>query len=209
MLSQVSKFLPSKSTTQPTFNIFQFLIVYALLAGWFYCFVGITSPGGKIYSPFLDHYLNVTSWFTWLIAKISLLSLKLAGFAVYQQAPNNVTIAGSRGVTILWACLGFGVMSFWTAFVTAHKAAWQFKLKWCVAGIGIITVLNIVRIVLIAVANHYHWVEVTSLEPHETFNMGSYIILFGLIGWFVWRYKRYERKIALSHAMSSISPFSV
>src|SRR3954468_21490394 len=160
-----------------SFNILQFLVVYALLAGSFYFFVGITSPGGKTYSPFLDHNLNVTTWLTWFIAKTSLALLKLAGFTVCQRAPNNVTISGSRGVTILWACLGFGVMSFWTAFVTAHKGSWQYKLKWCIGGLSIIIALNIIRITLIAVANHYHWLAVTQLEPHATFNVVSYIIL--------------------------------
>ena len=179
--------------TKSSFNILQFLLVYALLSGWFYAYVGITSLGGKTYSPFLDHYLNVTSWFTWLIAKAALLLLKLTGFTVYQHAPNNVTIAGSRGVTILWACLGFGVMSFWTAFITAHKADWRFKVKWCLAGICIIIALNILRIVLIAVANHYHWLTITSLEPHEAFNIASYLLLFVLLFWFVQHYKQYEK----------------
>ena len=145
-----------------------------------------------MYFPLLDHYFNVINWFTWLIAKAAVALLQLFGFNTYQRAPNNVTIVHSRGVTILWACLGFGVMSFWTAFVTAHKAAWQFKLKWSVAGAGIITALNIIRIALIAVANHYHWLIITSMEPHEAFNIVSYILLFGLLFWFIKKYKQYE-----------------
>ena len=202
MNKEFESFMKSKST----FNIIQFLLVYALLSGWFYCFIGITSPGGKAYSPFLDQYLNVTSWLTWFIARSGMALLKLAGFTVYQRAPNNVTITGSRGVTILWACLGFGVMSFWTAFVTAHKASWQYKLKWCITGLSIIIVLNIVRITLIAVANHYHWLAITQLEPHATFNIVSYIILFILIGWFVWCYKQHEkRRITPPSALSKSS----
>ena len=181
-----------KSKSSSTFNILQFLLVYALLAGWFYCFIGITSPGGKTYSPLLDHYFNVPRWLTWLIAKSSMAMLQLSGFTVYQFAPNNVTIMGSRGVTIIWACLGFGVMSFWTAFVTAHKATWKFKLKWCLSGIIIIIALNITRITLIALANHYHWLAITSLEPHATFNVASYILLFLLVVWFITRYKHYQ-----------------
>lgn len=179
-----------KSTS--SFNILRFLLVYALLAGWFYCYVGITSPGGKAYSPFLNHYFNITSWLTWLIAKTSLGILKLSGFSVFQRTPNNVTITGSHGVTILWACLGFGVMSFWTAFVTAHKASWQYKLKWVVFGVIFITGINIIRITLIALANHYHWKAFQSVEPHFAFNVVTYIVLFAMIGWFMWKYKQEE-----------------
>ena len=180
--------------SRSSFNILRFLLVYVLLSVWFFCFVGITSPGGKVYSPFLDNYLNVTSWLTGFIAKSCLALLKLAGFQVFQRAPNNVTITGSRGVTILWACLGFGVMSFWTAFVTAHKATWKYKLQWCTGGISIIIALNIIRITLIALGNHYHWITFTALEPHATFNIVSYIILLMLMGWFAWQYKRHEKR---------------
>jgi exosortase/archaeosortase family protein len=196
---KTNKQIRLKPTPKPTFHIFRFLILFALLTGGFYTYVGITSPGGKTYSPFLDHYLNITAWLTWLLAKAALTILKLSGFIVYQHAPNNVTIAGSPGVTILWACLGLGVMSFWSAFVIAHKATWQFRLKWCLIGIALITVLNIARIVLIALANHYHWRVITSLEPHETFNIASYILLFAIIGWFIRRYKQYEYDVA-SHS---------
>jgi exosortase/archaeosortase family protein len=182
-----------KSKQSSNFNILQFLLVYALLAGWFYCFIGITSPGGNTYSPILDHYFNAPRWLTWLIAKSSMAMLRLAGFTVYQRSHNNVTIMGSRGVTIIWACLGFGVMSFWTAFVTAHKATRQYKLKWCLSGIAIIIALNITRITLIAVANHYHWLSITSLEPHATFNIASYILLFLLVVWFIRRYKKDQK----------------
>jgi len=202
-----NKQIQIKQASKSTFNILRFLILFVLLTGWFYAYVGITSPGGKTYSPFLDHYLNITTWLTWLLAKAALTILKLAGFVVYQRAPNNVTIAGGSGVTILWACLGFGVMSFWTAFVIAHKATWRFRLTWCITGIALVTALNIARIVLIALANYYHWKMITSLEPHETFNIASYILLFALIGWFIRRYKQYEKSnishTAATHKMMS------
>lgn len=197
MIKEIKKYFPLKRHAAPSFSIPRFILVFILLAGSFYAYVGITSPGGKTYLPFLDHYFNLTEWLTWLIAKTALFILKLCGFAVYQRAPNNITIIGSRGVTILWACLGFGVMSFWTAFVVAHRAAWQFKFSWCLKGIVFITILNITRIILIAVANHYHWEHITSLEPHQTFNIASYILLFVLMAWFIRRYKQYEMEKAL------------
>ena len=205
-MNNVFKSLNSKSS----FNIPIFLLTYALLSLWFYCFIGITSPGGKGYSPFIDHYLNITTWLTWFISKTTLFILKWIGFSAYQRAPNNVTIIGSRGVTILWACLGFGVMSFWTAFITAHRADWKYKLKWIGGGVSSIILLNIIRIALIALANHYHWLAVTSLEPHETFNVVSYIILFMMIGLFVWRYKQYEKQLpAEAKTSTSTAPLPV
>jgi exosortase/archaeosortase family protein len=192
---KINKHLLLKRIHQSTFDLTRFFVVFAVLSGCFYTYVGLTSPGGKTYSYFLDHYLNVPAWLTCLIAKISFLILKLIGFAVYQRTPNNVTISGSSGVTILWACLGFAVMSFWTAFVVAHKASRQFRIKWCIIGNVLITVLNITRIVLIALANYYHWKMITSLEPHTTFNIASYILLFALTGWFILYCEQHQQKL--------------
>ena len=190
------------------FHILRFFLVYALLAGWFYCFIGITSPGGKVYSAFLDNYLNAPRWLTWLISQSSLGILKLAGFNVYQRAPNNVTIIGSRGVSIIWACLGFGVMSFWTAFITSHKGRWQYKLKWCLGGIIIIIALNILRITLIALGNHYHWEAFNALEPHSAFTIASYVVLFLLVVWFMHRYRRMEQHTSPDYSPATHSNIS-
>lgn len=186
------------------FHILRFILVYALLTGWFYCFIGVTSPGGKVYSAFLDDYLNIPRWLTWFISKSSLGALKLAGFKVYQRAPNNVTIIGSRGVSIIWACLGFGVMSFWTAFVTAHTARWQYNLKWCLSGIAIITALNILRIILIALGNHYHWVAFNTIEPHQAFTIASYVVLFLMVVWFTRHFRRSVKDNALASPAATI-----
>ncbi len=112
------------------------------------------------------------------------------GYDVYQKAANNVTIRGTHGVNIIWACLGFGVMSFWMAFVVAHKAAWKYKLKWVTIGIGLITGINILRIASIALGNHNGWKRYTSIEPHFAFNVASYAAIIGLAIWFVRVYNR-------------------
>ncbi len=200
-LNPIAPFFPengrylSKHTTacmfkNSTFHIPRFLIVFAVLSVGFYGYVGIVSPGGKGYSPFLDQYANIPDWATYFISKSAKGILTLLGYEVFQRRPDNITIAGSKGVTILWACLGFGVMSCWVAFVTAHKAAATFKGKWVAIGLSLITLLNIVRIAMIALANHHHWTAFQALDPHQTFNIASYVLILGLMGWFVVRYKQ-------------------
>lgn len=190
-IKKISKRLQLNVSSNSNFHILRFLLIYALLSGLFYAYVGIISPGGKTYYPFLDHYLNIPAWFTWLITKCALALLLLTGFAAYQHAPNNITIMGSPGVTIIWACLGIGVMSFWIAFVSAHKATVRYKLRWIVIGIGLITGINIIRIALIALANHYSWKAFQAIEPHFAFNVVSYIAIFGLLFWFIKTTGRY------------------
>src|SRR4051812_26590864 len=94
---------------------------------------------------------------------------------------------------------------FLDRFCYRTQGSWQYKLQWSIGGISIIIALNIIRITLIAVANHYHWLAVTQLEPHATFNVVSYIILFILIGWFVWRYKQHQKRRITPPSASSKS----
>lgn len=175
-----------------TFHIPKFVIVFLALTVFFYGYIGVISPGGKTYSPFLDKYANFPEWLTYFICKSAKAFLELLGYSVYQKKPNNVTIHGSRGVNIIWACLGLGVLSFWTAFVTAHRARWPYKLKWVLTGVVLITALNITRIALIALALHLNWKLFMSIELHLAFNIASYVLILALAFWFTVKYKRYQ-----------------
>ena len=187
------------------FNIIRFLLVFSFLNAGFYSYIGIVSPGGETYNSFYDHYANFPAWLSYLICKGAKGLLELGGYDTYQRTLNTLAIEGSRGVTIIWACLGFGVMSFWVAFVTAHRADWKYKLKWAATGIFLITGLNIVRIALIALATHYNWKAFKAVEPHLAFNIASYILIFGLAIWFI---SAYNRRIKIQKAKKISSPTS-
>ncbi len=174
------------------FSLLQFLLIFFLLSISFYSYIGIVSPGGKAYSSFLDNNANFPAWVTYFICQCSKVLLQLAGFDVYQKALNNITIRGSRGINIIWACLGFGVISFWTAFVMAHRASWKYKSIWALIGVVSITVLNIIRITSIALGNYYNWKAYIEIEPHFAFNVASYVVIFGLMFWFIRKYNEYD-----------------
>ncbi len=180
--------------TNSTFNIPRFLLIFFLLALAFYSYVGIISPGGKTYSVFLDKYANFPAWLTYFICKCAKRLLQLFGYSVYQKKANNVTISGSRGVNIIWACLGFRVIGYWVAFVSAHYAAWKYKLKWIMIGVLSITMINIFRIALIALGLHYNWKAFNTIEPHLAFNVVSYIAIFILTFWFIAKYNKYKKR---------------
>ena len=173
-----------------TFSIPVFLLAFLLLTAAFYTYIGIVSPGGKTYSSFLDKYANFPAWLTYFICQCAKGLLQVLGYEVFQKSANTIAIRGSRGVNIIWACLGFGVISFWAAFVVAHKAAIGYKLKWLLTGAAFITLLNIIRIASIALANHYRWKDYQSVEPHFLFNVVSYIAIIALAVLFAYRYQK-------------------
>lgn len=177
------------------FNILKFLLVFIVLLQGFYLYIGITTQGGKLFSPFLANYLNVPEWLTQLVSKSSKFLLELCGYAVQEKERANITIAGSRGVTIAWGCLGAGAMFLWIGFVVAHRCAVKYKLKWAGIGLGLIFIVNILRVSMIVLSNHYHWTYIRNLNAHTSYNVLTYIIIIVMMYVFV---KKFNKQKALS-----------
>ncbi len=177
-----------------SFNVVYFLIVFFILYYGFIIYVGLSTPGGKIYSSFLYSYLNIPDWLSAIVAKSSTFLLKVIGYSAYQRSPVNVTIRGSRGVTIAWGCIGVSVMFLWFAFIVAHKAKVAYKLKWIVSGIVLIFVFNIIRIASIVLSYFYHWSYFQSFNAHTTFNTFTYVIIIILMIIFVINYNKLQKK---------------
>ncbi|HYJ65955.1 MAG TPA: archaeosortase/exosortase family protein [Parafilimonas sp.] len=176
------------------FNIIYFLIIFCALYYGFIIYVGLITPGGKTFSPFLNSYLDIPDWLSMFVAKASTLLLKILGYDAYQRSAVNVTIRGGRGATIAWGCIGAGVMFLWFAFIFAHKAKPIYKLKWIIAGILLIFLFNILRISFIVLSYKYNWVYFQSFNAHATFNFITYIIIILLMGLFIFNYNKLQRK---------------
>lgn len=186
----VLKKLTNKNS--PYLFFIKFLLCFFILYLFLPFFLGITGEGGKIYSPFLDHHLNVIRGFTSFLKASSKYVLEALHYNVYQPDFHTLRIGYSSGINVNPSCLGWGVMSFWVAFVYANNGTGKHKLKWMMLGIVSICILNITRIVLIAVSGHLHWKTITSLDHHQTFNVFSYGCIFILMYLYTRSQKKYE-----------------
>ncbi len=189
MMKQL-RYVISKSN----FNIIYFLLVFFFMYYGFYFYVALSTPGGRLYSPFLCHYLNIPDWLSIVVVKFSVILLKIAGYSVYQKSPANITLQGSTGANIIWGCLGAGVMILWFAFIVAHKARLVYKFKWIIAGILIIYFFNAMRIATILLSYKYNWSYLRSFNAHSTFNNITYIIIVILMLLFIRNYNRAKKQ---------------
>ena len=177
--------------TKSDFNIVLFVAIFIFLLQGFYFYVGLATPGGKLSMPFLSNYLNFPYWLTVFVTKMTKSVLEILGYSVLQFNPANITIADSRGVTVAWGCLGIGAMSLWLAFILAHRyLSWRIKLKWIISGLVLIFVINVIRITMIALSNHYNWQYVHSFNAHSSFNILTYAAIVIMMAIFVRRYKK-------------------
>lgn len=177
-----------------SFNIIFFLIIFFTLYYGFIIYVGLITPGGKTFSSFLYSYLNIPDWLSMFVAKASTIVLKTLGYNAYQKNAVNISIYRTVSVNIAWGCIGASVMFLWFAFIVAHKANVRYKLKWIMSGIALIFIFNISRIVFIALSYYYHWHYMLSFNAHATFNFITYGIIILLMGFFVFKYNKLQRR---------------
>jgi exosortase/archaeosortase family protein len=185
-----------KNAKKTDFNVIKFLVIYIVLLQSFYLYVGITSEGGKLFSPFLSKYLNFPGWLTYVIAGLSKFFLSVAGYTIYQQNAANITITGSRGVTIAWACLGAGAMSLWIAFIAAHRGSFKYKTVWIFGGLVLICLVNAARVAMIALSNYHHWLYLQHFNAHTSFNIVTYAVILLFMYVFARSYNKTKQHIA-------------
>jgi exosortase/archaeosortase family protein len=177
------------------FNIILFLALYIILTQAFYAYVGLATPGGKLSSSFVNAYLNFPYWLSVFMAKATKAILLIFNYDVYQSKPTNVTISGSRGITIAWGCLGVGAACLWIAFIAAHRYLKNtFKVKWIIPGLLLIFLLNLGRMLMIALSQHYSWQYLQHFDAHNSFNILTYILIAIMMFLFVKKFNNHKEE---------------
>ena len=161
--------------------VFILLIVYAVLDYGTYAFIGITSPDGKYYISFFDKYLNYVKALRLIILTGSQLLMSMLGYETFLLDPYTVKVVNGASVRLVYSCLGYGVISFWIAFMVANKVNVYFKLKWLLIGIFVIIFSNIIRISFLLIANENKWSKVFDIDHHTVYNIINYVLLIILI----------------------------
>ena len=142
--------------------------------------IGIITPGG-FYVAFADKYLDYISGFRSLLLNSSKLLLQAVGYNVYLKDGYSIKMVNGMGVKIVYSCLGYGVISFWIAFVFANKTSLKKMLQWMIGGLLIICLLNVFRISIMLISVNKHWPSLFNLDNHTWFNIVTYGIVFFMI----------------------------
>lgn len=89
---------------------------------------------------------------------------------------------GGRGVYIAMSCVGYGVYSFWIAFVVANTGRFLKKAAWIFFGVLALWLINVIRITLFLTAINKGWPMPLGIDHHTWFNIFAYLLIFGMIG---------------------------
>ena len=145
--------------------------------------IGLTYKNG-IYVKFIDDYFNYVSWIKTSLIYGAQIIAESFGYLTFREQNYTLRIANGRGVIISQGCVGYGVMSFWIAFVLANKTKIKKKIIWSLIGLTIIWLINSIRIGLFLVSINKGWKIPLGIDHHTWFNIFAYIGIFILIYFF-------------------------
>ncbi len=170
--------------------LFKFLLTFCILYYGTKAMIGITTPGGY-YVAFADRYLDYISGLRYLLLHTSKGLLGVLGLDVYLKDAYTVKMVNGRGVQMVYSCLGYGLLSFWIAFIIANKMAFRKMFQWMVGGVLVIFLLNVFRISLMLVSVNRHWPSLLDLDNHTWFN----IVAYGAIFYMMYLFDRSQKKV--------------
>lgn len=155
----------------------RFVIIFLVLFAAFYFFniffFGITSSGNN-YSAFLDKHLNYIQGLRWMLLHASAQILNWFGYTSLTNE-YELLVVGHGTLQVVYSCLGFGVMSFFAAFVIAYPKKLKPKLFFLFGGLLVIQFLNILRFVLLALFWDKRGGHI--IDHHTIFNIIIYILI--------------------------------
>lgn len=155
----------------------KFIGIFSLLYFGTKALIGLSSPGGY-YIPFIDHYFNYISWLRASLLFALQLLFSLTGIAVYNKNIYTISIHNGSGLHIVYSCLGYGVMSFWAAFVLANGGSKLKKTGWLLLGLLVIWSINVMRLFIFMLSNNNHWKIPFGVDHHTLFNVFAYSGIF-------------------------------
>jgi len=147
--------------------------------------IGLASPVG-LYSPFVEKYLDYVSWIKHSLIHATGFILSLFHIPTETRPGFFIRFVGGHGVFIAMDCVGYGVYSFWAAFVVANKGSFVKKTIWIVGGIISLWFINVVRITLFLTSLNRGWDMPFGIDHHTWFNIFAYLLIFFMI----WIYDR-------------------
>lgn len=164
--------------TEKSFYIYviKLLVIYFLLDYGTTFFIGITSKG-DIYIEWLDKYFNYVKWLRYSLLFGAKQIVNLLGYHSYVVGLYIIRIKNGAAVQLVYTCLGYGVMSFWIAFIMANKVQLKYKLKWLFAGLFVIYLSNVARICVLLIAAQNKWNLPFNIEHHSFYNFIAYTVI--------------------------------
>lgn len=164
-----------------------FLIVFAAI--FIFCYFGAlfitgVSIKGGLYSPFIEQYFNLSAWLRSSLIVATKFFVSIFNIQAVRTSDYVLRVPTANGIRIVYSCLGFGVMSFWIAYIVATAAKIKKKIIWLIVGLFLIWFINVSRISMVLISGNRGWKFPLGLDHHTWFNIVAYLAIFTMMFFF-------------------------
>lgn len=142
--------------------------------------IGLSTPQNQ-YSPFVANYLDFISPLRASLINSSKFVLSIFGYNAIVKDDFTLAMSSGESIRMVYSCIGYGIMSFWMAFIFANNGSLQKKSGWMIGGLLVLWLLNVARICLLLIAIKNQWQIPLGLDHHTLFNIVTYGAIFGMI----------------------------
>lgn len=164
---------------------FRFIGLFMLLSLLLYelntFYIGITAKGG-LYVPFLDQHFNYINWWRKFTINSAAMVLRWMDYIVYTN-DYQLKVIGRHGFTMVYTCLGYGIMSVFSAFVITFPGHIKARYVFLILGLILIQLLNTIRLIILSL----YWDKrkpLLAIDHHDLFNMVVYTLLILVV--YIW-----------------------
>jgi exosortase/archaeosortase family protein len=142
--------------------------------------IGLSTPDNA-YSPFVANHLNFINPLRYSLLCGAKLLLSAFGYTTHLTSQFVLTMESGNGIRMVYSCVGYGVMSFWAAFIIANKGSIIKKMSWVGFGLAALWAINVLRVSILLVAINKNWPIPLGWDHHTWFNIIAYAAIFLMI----------------------------
>lgn len=135
-----------------------------------------------IYEKWLLPDGRLDEWLSLNIIGVSAGIIKSLGFDVY-TINRIVGIGENSGVEVVDGCNGISAIGLFLGFIIAFPGPWKSRLSFSILGIGVIYIVNVIRIVTLTITK-VKWPAFFNFTHDYSTTGIFYIVIFVL--WMVW-----------------------
>lgn len=144
--------------------------------------VGIYLCWYFIYELWLLPEGSLDQWLTTNIVSVSAGILDVLNYDVYATG-RLIGIGESSGIYLADGCSGIAAIGLFVGFVVAYPGAWIPRIAFIGIGIGVIYLVNVIRIVTLAITQ-VQWPSMFDITHDYSTTAIFYLVIFVL--WMIW-----------------------
>jgi exosortase family protein XrtF len=122
------------------------------------------------------------AWVCKNVAGIAYHILELFGYSAFLKG-RHVGVIGTSGVVMVNGCSGISAIGLFAGFVAAYPGRWILRILFIPVGIGIIYLINIIRITGLGITL-VHWPSLFNFMHDYSSTALFYLVIFAL--WMIW-----------------------